>query len=139
MAIEMFEHTADIGVRVTAASLEQLFAEGGRAIASLIVENPDAIELRQVATIELAAEDLEGLFVDWLRELIYRFETEHLLLREFVIQLGDGQRRLRGECRGERVDWMRHYPGHELKAVTYHELRVVQTSTGWEASAIFDI
>jgi SHS2 domain-containing protein len=139
MAIEVFDHTADIGVRVTAASLEQLFAEAGRAIASLVIENPGAVELRQAVTIELEAEDLEGLFVDWLSELIYRFEAEHLLLREFSVHVGDSSRRLRAECRGEPVDWSRHRPAHELKAATYHQLRVAQTTTGWEANVILDI
>jgi SHS2 domain-containing protein len=139
MTIEVFDHTADIGVRMTAATLEHLFAEAGRCIASLVIENVDAIELQQAVTIDLKAEDLEGLFVDWLRELIYRFETGHLLLREFSIQLTGGNRRLCAECSGERADWSRHQPDHELKAVTYHQLRVVQTTTGWEATVIFDI
>ena len=139
MAIEVFDHTADIGVRVTAASAEQLFAQAGYAIASLVIENPEAIELRQAVTIELEAEDLQGLFVDWLSELIYRFEAEHLLLREFSIDLADGHRRIRADCRGEPVDWSRHHPDHEVKAVTYHQLRVTQTATGWEANVIFDI
>jgi SHS2 domain-containing protein len=139
MAIEVFDHTADIGVRVTAASAEQLFAEAGYAIASLVIENPEAIELRQVVTIGLQAEDLQGLFVDWLSELIYRFEAERLLLREFSIHLSDGHRRLHADCRGELVDWSRHHPDHEVKAATYHQLRVAQTPAGWEAAVIFDI
>lgn len=139
MSIEVFDHTADIGIRLTAASAEQLFAEAGYAIASLVIENPEAIELRQDVAIELEAEDLQGLFVDWLSELIYRFEAEHLLLREFSIDLSDGYRRLQAECRGEPVDWSRHHPGHEVKAVTYHQLRVAQTATRWEANVIFDV
>src|SRR5205085_180309 len=106
---------ADVGIRITAATVEQLFSEAGRAVASLIVENADAIELRQTIAIELEAEDVEGLFVDWLRELIYRFETEHLLLREFSIAIAGDRRRLRAECRGERADWSRHLPDNELK------------------------
>ena len=119
--------------------LTKLFAEGGHAVASLLIENPTTIEPRQAVTIELEAEDLEGLFVDWLSELIYRFETEHLLLREFSLSVTDSQRGLRADCRGEPVDWNRHEPGYELKAVTYHGLRVAQTATGWEASVIFDV
>ena len=64
MAFEVFEHTADVGVHVTAPTLEQLFAEAGRAVAALIIENPELIEPRQVVRIELEAESLEGLFVD---------------------------------------------------------------------------
>jgi len=139
MTFEVFEHTADIGLHVTAATLEQLFVDAGRGVASLIIENPDTIELRQTVTIDLEAEHVEGLFVDWLRELIYRFETEHVLCRDFSIHVSDGNRRLRAECRGELVDWTRHEPDHELKAVTYHQLRVAQTATGWEANMIFDI
>ena len=94
-------------MHVTAATLAQLFADAGRGVASLIIENPDTIELRQTVTIDLEAEHVEGLFVDWLRELIYRFETDDLLCREFSIQLNDANRRLRAECRGERVVWLK--------------------------------
>ena len=135
---------------MTAPSVEQLFAEAGAAIASLLIDNPEAIEPRQTVTIDVEADDLEGLFVDWLRELIYRFETEHLLFRECSISFADDHRatfarqasaprRLRATCRGEPVDWTRHEPGSELKAVTYHQLRVARTATGWEASVIVDI
>jgi SHS2 domain-containing protein len=139
MAFEVLEHTADIALHVTSMTLEELFADAGRGLASLIVENPEAIELRKAIVIELEAEDIEGLFVDWLRELIYRFETEHQLYREFSIDVGDGNRRLRAECRGEAVDWTRHQPDNEVKAVTYHQLRVSRTATGWDAHVIFDI
>ena len=139
MPFELFEHTADVGLRVAADDLDGLFVEAGRAVASLIVENPDAIECRQSATITLSAEDIEGLFVDWLRELIYRFETEHLLLGEFRVHVDASRRELRAECRGEPADWNRHLPDNELKAVTYHHLRVAQTSSGWQAEVIFDI
>jgi len=136
---EVFEHTADVGLRITADGLEQLFSEAGRGAASLIVENPEAIEPRQTVRIELESEDLVGLFVDWLRELIYRFETEHLLLNEFRIELSNDRRQLRADCRGETADWTRHRPDNELKAVTYHDLKVEQTPDGWEAEVIFDI
>ena len=138
-SFHVFEHTADVGVRVEADTLEQLFEEAGRVVISLVIENPEAIRPLQSLTLELEAEDFEGLFVDWLRELIFRFETEHLLLCECRIELFDGNRRLRAECRGEPADWTRHLPDNELKAVTYHGLRVEQTPTGWEAEVIFDI
>ena len=98
---EVFEHTADVGLRIEAADLAELFTEAARGAFALVVENPDAIRQHQSLVIELEAEDVEGLFVDWLRELIYRFETDHLLLSEFNVRLSDGNRRLRAECRGE--------------------------------------
>ena len=138
-SFRVFDHTADVGLRIEADSLQQLFVEAACGVFSLVVENPEAIVPRRVLTIELESENLEGLFVDWLRELIFRFETEHLLLCQFQVQLFDGNRRLRAECRGEPADWSRHLPDNELKAVTYHGLRVEQTLNGWEAEVILDI
>src|SRR5262245_48036974 len=136
---EVIEHTADVGLRIEAVTLHELFQEAARGAFALIVENPAAIQSRRSVAIELEAEDVEGLFVDWLRELIYLFETDRLLLCEFDIQLADGNRRLRAQCRGESADWSRHLPDNELKAVTYHGLRIAETPGGWEAEVIFDI
>lgn len=138
-SFEVFEHTADVGLRIEAKSLEELFVAAARGVFSLVVENPEAIEPSQTVRIEIESEDLVGLFVDWLRELIYRFETEHLLLGEFRIELSNDRRRLRADCRGEGADWSRHLPDNELKAVTYHGLKFEQTPDGWEAEVIFDI
>ena len=138
-SFEVFEHTADVGLRIEAESLEELFVAAGRGIFSLVVENPEAIEPRQTVRIEIESEDLLGLFVDWLRELIYRCEAEHWLFSQFQVQLSDNHRVLRAECSGETADWSRHQPDNELKAVTYHGLRVEQTPNGWEAEVIFDI
>ena len=136
---EVFEHTADVGLRVHAESLERLFVEAARGVYALIVENPEAIEPRQQVVIELQSENGEGLFVDWLRELIYRFETEHLLLADMRVQLSADHRSLQADCRGEPADWSRHLPDNELKAVTYHGLRVEQSADGWMAEVILDI
>ncbi len=138
-SFEVFEHTADVGLRIAATSLGELFVAAARGVFSLVVENPEAIEPWQTVRIEIESEDLLGLFVDWLRELIYRFETEHLLLREFRVQLSADSRKLTADCRGEKADWARHLPDNELKAVTYHGLKVEETPDGWEAEVIFDI
>lgn len=139
MAFEVFDHTADIGLFVTAPTAEELFEEAGRALTSLIVENPDAIESRESAAIELEAGSVEELFVLWLQELIYRFEVDHLLFAEFSARLADGHRRLQALCGGERADWTRHEPDTEVKGVTYHQLEVSRTEAGWLARVILDI
>lgn len=139
MAFELFDHTADVGLLVTAPTVEQLFEEAGRALTSLIVEDPGAIEPRETTAIELEAGSVDELFVEWLRELIFRFEVEHLLFGEFSVRIADGHRRLQAECRGERADWTRHQPDTEVKGVTYHQLEVSRTEAGWRARVILDV
>ena len=40
---------------------------------------------------------------------------------------------------GEPLDPARHELAREVKAITYHELRVEQTADGWLAEVIVDI
>ena len=65
------------------------------------------------------------------------FESEKLLLGEFHVQLQGGN--LSATCRGEPMDAARHQMEHEVKAITYHGLRVEQTAGGWQAEVIVDI
>ena len=134
---EIFEHTADLGLRVRARGLDALFAEAGRGLLSIIVANPDSVRGVQEKSYQLESESVEYLFFDWLSELLYTFETEGLLLSSFQIRLSGG--RLQATCRGEKMDAQRHQMDHEIKAATYHQLRVERDGEDWLAEAILDI
>lgn len=134
---ETFEHTADLGLRIRAPDLDALFAEAGQALFSAIVENPDAIEPRQAVTLELSGDDRAYLLFDWLNEWLYRYEAEHLVFSRFEVQVRDDG--LHGTAWGEPLDRGKHVLDHEVKAITYHQLRVEQTADGWLAEVIVDI
>lgn len=134
---ETFEHTADLGLRVKAADLPTLFAEAARGLMSVIVANLDEVKPVREMTLEVAGDALDELLFDWLSEVLYAFESEHLLLSEFAIELTDAG--LKATARGEPLDVGRHQLEHEVKAITYHGLKVEQTAEGWLAEAILDI
>jgi SHS2 domain-containing protein len=134
---ELFEHTADLGLRAAAPDLDALFAEMATALLAAMVENPDAVRPEAAATIEIAGADREYLLFDWLKELLYRFDADHLLYSRFEVRVGaDG---LTATVRGEPLDPARHLLNHEVKAITYHGLTVEQVATGWRAEVIVDI
>ncbi|SRR5581483_5049551 len=134
---ELFEHTADLGLRVWAPDLDTLFAEAAACLFSAIVEDPSAVRPAVEQTVELSGADREYLLFDWLRELLYRFDAEHMVYRDFAVKVRpDG---LTATIRGEKLDPARHVLSHEVKAITYHALRVEQTPDGWRAEVIVDI
>jgi SHS2 domain-containing protein len=134
---ETFDHTADLGLRVRAADLGTLFCEAANALTSILVDNPASIELRERLEFHLEADDLAYLLFDWLREILYRFEGEGILLGSFEVNvLGNS---LSGNAWGESVDRNKHVLAHEVKAITYHGLKVEQTADGWLAEVIVDI
>ena len=135
--IEFFEHTADLGLRARAADLDGLFAEAARALFSAVVEDLGAVAASQRLEIRLAGTDKEFLLFDWLRTLLYYFDAEHLLFSRFEVKVGaEG---LEGAAWGEPMDRSRHEMNHEVKAITYHGLKVEKTPDGWLAEVIVDI
>lgn len=137
---ELFEHTADLGLRVQAATLEELLAEAARGLLVMLVANPDAVRPLHTKTISLSAGQPTYLLFDWLSELLYIFEAEKLLLAEFKITCTRGDElAVEAVCRGEPMDETRHHMDHEVKAITYHGLKVEQSLVGWSAEVIVDI
>jgi SHS2 domain-containing protein len=134
---EFFEHTADLGLRVRAADLDTLFVEAAQALFAVIIEDPATVRPLQPVQVRLAGTDREYLLYDWLKALLYCFDAEHLLFSRFEVHVtAEG---LTGTAWGEPLDLDRHVLSHEVKAVTYHGLRVEQTADGCLAEVIVDI
>ena len=134
---ETFEHTADLGLRVRAPELEKLFVEAASGLLSVLVANPADVKTVQERRVVVEGTAADYLLFDWLTELLYLFDTEQLLLREFDVTLDNAG--LTAICRGEPIDRARHDMDHEVKAITYHGLKVEQTDQGWLAEVIVDI
>ena len=134
---ETFEHTADLGLRVRAADLDSLFAEAGRALFAALVDDLDSVEPRERQEIAIEGDDRAFLLFDWLNELLFRFDAEHRLFGRFEVQVGDAG--LNGTAWGEPLDPARHALSHEVKAITYHHLKVERDGDGWLAEVIVDI
>jgi len=134
---ETFAHTADVGLRVRAADLDSLFAEAGNALTAVIVSNAESIEPHSSREFCVAGSDLAYLLADWLAELLYAFESQKLLFCAFDVNVESSG--LRAVARGEVFAPERHVLDHEVKAVTYHGLKVERQDGDWLAEVILDI
>ena len=134
---ETFEHTADLGLRVRANTLETLFEDAARGIFSMMTTNLAGVRRLQERMYRIEGTATDYLLFDWLNELLFTFESERLLLSEFKVELDELG--LRATASGEPMDLDRHRMEHEVKAITYHGLRVEQVADGWLAEVIVDI
>lgn len=134
---ETFEHTADVGIRVRAGDLNRLFADAARGLFSLIAANLEAVRPVQEVQYRLQGERLDDLFFDWLAELLFTFDTRRLVFCEFQVDVQPGA--LQATARGEPIDHTRHEMDMEVKAITYHGLKVERDGDGWLAEVIVDI
>lgn len=136
---ELIDHTADIGIRVEGADLEELFVRTAEAFFDIQIES----KKRNISAIDVPimveAENVEKLLVRWLQELLYIFETRRLVLTGFWLDEID-ERHLMASAKGIKLEKTRHAIKMEVKAVTYHGLEVKKSEDGrWFAKVIFDI
>ncbi len=137
MPYETFEHTADLGLRVWADDPHALFADAARGLFSMIVTDLDSIRPSLSVPVAVEGELSELLLLDWLNELLYLYDVRHLLLCRFEIEFGPTG--LVATAHGEPIDPARHQLDHEVKAITYHGLKLEQQAGRWLAEVIVDI
>lgn len=134
---EILDHTADIGVIVYGKDLKALFENAGKAFFHVITDLRK-VRGRTERWVEIGGEELDRLMVDWLTELLYLHEIENLLFKGFEIE-SVGENGLRAKVKGEPFQEGIHVIKTEVKAVTYHQIRVHKVNGGWRAQVIFDL
>ena len=133
---EIIEHTADVGIRAWAESLESLFLQTTLGLLDIAGAWRPGSEGTEVP-IAVEAPDLGGLLVDWLGEVLYLQEARDALIGDVVVDLvGEGRASGRitlAPREGESVE------GTAVKAITYHQLSVGPAGGGFEARVFVDV
>jgi len=141
--IRYIEHPSDVGFEVYGTTLEELFANAAIACYGFMTDIEE-IEETEERTIEIKSEDLYSLMFDWLDELLFLFESESLVFKEFDLKVdvsGDSTGTgisISGRCRGGKFDPYRHESGIIIKAVTYNMMEIKKNEL-WHARVVLDV
>jgi SHS2 domain-containing protein len=132
------EHTADVGMELTARDERSAFEKAAACMFDLVCDLDTVGDTwREMVRVEARADDLQNMMVRWLSELLYLFETERVLMSSFDI-VGMDEGVIRAHVAGEAFDPGRHAVKAELKAPTYHDLRIEEDGAVWSVRVIFD-
>lgn len=134
---ELLEHTADLGIKVWGDDLKELFIHSASAMYELIADI-DAVKPAVSVEVEAEAQDKDELLKNWLSELLYYFNVKDMLFCEFSIKELD-ERRIASVAKGEKIDKKRHALIHEIKAVTFHSLKIEKEDNSYITDIIFDV
>jgi SHS2 domain-containing protein len=134
IGFEEIEHTADRALRIFGTNLTELFLSAAAGLTHLMAADVSDISTEIEKSIELDAIDAESLLVEWLSELAYWAESEMLVFKKFRIQKATATH-LQAIIFGGKTSMLEKH----IKAVTYHNLKILKTSNGLEATIIFDV
>ena len=133
----LIDHTADIGIKAYGKSLSEAFENAAKGMFDIITDKSDIDSVGQY-DIELSADDLEQLLVDFLSELLYLNSAKSLVFGFFKVSLDQKQKKLNAKVFGEKFDFSKHKIGTEIKAVTYHMLEIKKNKK-YSLQVLFDI
>ncbi len=137
MPYKLIDHTADLGIYAAEQSLEGLFETAALAMFEQIVDTGSLTGARR-REVAASGTDLPDLMVEWLRELLSLWNMDGCLVKKADVR-GIENCRLSAVVNCDVFDPDRHEILADIKAVTYHGIRVEQTEKGWEAYFIFDV
>ena len=131
------DHTADIGLLIKGKNKEELFAEAARGMFSIVAGGRINGKLKvKSLKLEVTGLTLEELLVSFLNELLYLAEKEKAIFNRFEVEIKKIKNRfyLQG-----RIKENSQVPKREVKAATYHNLKVEKKDNFWQTTIIFDV
>jgi SHS2 domain-containing protein len=133
----ILEHPADIGIEARGSSLKEAFQNAALGLVSIILD-PSDIQQRETRSVTLAAADCEQLLVRWLSEILYLYDAQQFVGKEFIIsQLTETD--LSAIVVGERLSRDKHMTRQDVKAITYHQLLVDENAKGGLVRVFVDV
>lgn len=133
---QILEHTADIGIRVKADNLAELFTKAALAAFDIVADRKAHSDKTVELFLDQEAGDVAELLVNWLNELLSLAATKEVIFTHISFQEID-EHRLKAVCVAEQAKAF--CMKTEIKAATYHELKVEKSKAGWLAEIIFDV
>lgn len=140
---ELVDHTADIGLKIYGKNKKELFINAARGMFYLITGSLITIScdksFKKYYLIECQASTIEDLIVNWLNELLYIHVTEFVICDNYDIHFLNKEM-IKSKVSAIKIKDTQYRIYKEIKAVTYHNLRVYQKQNGiWVANIVFDI
>lgn len=130
-------HQNELAVRITGNSQADLFVNSAVALFDVMAD-VEKVEVKERLPLEVEGDDRDELIVNWLRELLYLYQSGGYLLKEFKItEVKDTV--VKAEVCGEKTDPDRHEIKQEIATVAEHKSRMKKTGNQWIAQVIFEL
>ena len=132
------EATADLAVRSYGVTLEEAFVN--MALAMFNAMTPlEKIESRVEREFEVSGGDLGELLYNFLEEFLFIKDVENIVFSKISVKFSEDKTTLSARCFGEHFDLGRHEARAEIKAVTYHLMKIKKNGELWAIKVVFDI
>ena len=126
-------------VQVDAPNLEEAFVQAGRAVVDTTI-NASSVRRGESLKIEASGSDMRHMLYSWLEEIIYKMITKGFAISQIEVDKIDRVKySIHGIIHGEPIDLKKHGFKVEIKAPTFHDMRIDENPQGVSMRFLLDL
>ncbi len=133
---EIFPRGTDVQLRVKGKTLQELFRNAVKGVASYLHPHASPVRTLEAYPIKVEAVDINSLLVEFLSEIISRSDMDSLLFTDAKLE-NFGENFLEGELSGTDLDEMEH----SVQSVSYQDVDIKKNPESglYEAAVILEV
>ena len=130
---QFLEHPSDIKIRASGKSLPEVIIHAAEAMMAFLYDPSSEVTTKISENVTVEAESLESLLVNWLSDILWFSSTLHSKSVEYQIREFNKNKIV------AQIIFTPSQAQDDIKAVTYHDLKISQEDHYWVADVVFDI
>lgn len=134
---KVLRRASELSIKLTGDSQAQILSDAGSALFDLLLVDPTTVETTESVFLEVEGTDSDELMANWIRELLYAYQMNGYVLKEFLVQ-ETGDNFVRAEAKGEKCDPDRHEELEDVGAVAGRLCRLGKMGDRWTAQIGFE-
>jgi SHS2 domain-containing protein len=119
------DHVSDAMVEAYGRTLGEAFAHSARALVNLVC-NVSKVDPDKIVTIETTGFDRKSLLYNWLEKVLLVLLIDNIILAKFEVKIKrhKDDYYLFSTCKGDDFLRQKHEYKVEVKAITYHGMKI---------------
>lgn len=132
---------SDAFVEAKGSTLDEAFQAATKGLVSVIFDLRSVRSKLKKKLEPIIADDLQGLLYSWLEKILLLFDIEGFVVKESKVSINseNGRWVLNSYVTGDRYDSRRHHFKREVKAITYHEMKIEKDEKGYTIFFLLDL
>ena len=134
------EHVGDAMAEAYGRTLCEAFANSAKALVNIVCDLPK-IDPNKRVIVETEGFDQISLLYNWLEKVLLTLLVDNIALANFevTIERSRDKYKLTSMCRGEAFSEQKHHYKVEVKAITYHEMKIFKRNDMFIVQFLVDL
>lgn len=135
-----FDTTADIGIEIQTENMTDAYINAALATLNIITDI-EKIKPKITKKIHIESEDEYGLLYDWITELLILLDSENFIVSKYNIKISKYENKIviDGQICGDIYDRNIYNYKTEVKAITYHQMKITNEDNIYNIQFIVDL